>query len=138
MRRQKGKPNKLTRPEEYRAALAASWRASGKYFLMRVMVNTWPSARLGLISSRKAAPRAVDRNRCKRLAREAFRAAQSRLPTLDIVLQQQNDLRNAANAPIRKDLERLLREAAVRFGGEGSGTAKAPDVTVKNNVSFPI
>lgn len=130
-----GKPNKLSRPEEYRAALAAPCRLSGKNFLVRALPNSWPTARLGLIASRKAAPRAVDRNRGKRLAREAFRAARAQLPPVDIVFQQKHDLRKAGNPDVRRELDRLLRDVAARFcnngvnGGSGAGTvvvASAP------------
>lgn len=43
-------------------------------------------ARLGMIAARKAIPRAVDRNRCKRLVREVFRATQPMLAALDVVV----------------------------------------------------
>lgn len=43
--------------------------------------------RLGMVAGRKALRRAVDRNRSKRLLREAFRAAHKALPALDIVVQ---------------------------------------------------
>jgi ribonuclease P protein component len=62
----------------------------------------------------------VDRNRCKRLAREAFRAARARLPTADIVFQQKNDLRKHANATIRKELDQLLQDVMSRFGNPAS------------------
>lgn len=42
--------------------------------------------RLGLAISAKAVPRAVDRNRIKRLARESFRNARARLAAFDIVI----------------------------------------------------
>lgn len=115
-----GKPNKLSRPEEYRAVVAAPCRLAGKNFVVRALVNTWPNARLGLIASRKAAPRAVDRNRCKRLAREAFRAAKAQLPTVDIVFQLKTDLRQYRNPSIRRELDSLLRGIAARFHDAGS------------------
>ena len=115
-----GKPNKLSRPEEYRAVFAAPCRLSGKNFVVRALVNTWPTARLGLIASRKAAPRAVDRNRCKRLAREAFRAARAQLPAVDIIFQQENDLRKYGNRVIRRELDSLLRKVVARFHDAGS------------------
>lgn len=123
-----GKPDKLSRPEEYRAAVAAPCRLSGKNFLVRALPNAWPTARLGLIASRKAAPRAVDRNRGKRLAREAFRAARALLPPVDIVFQQKHDLRKVSNPEVRRELDRLMRDVAARFcnngvnGGSGAGT----------------
>lgn len=90
---------------------------------MRALQNTWPSARLGLIASRKAAPRAVDRNRCKRLAREAFRAAKVRLPSVDVVFQLKNDLRKFDNLTIRRELDRLLRDVAACFGGSSKAAS---------------
>ena len=101
---------------EFRSALAAQCRLSGKNFFLRAGSNALPGARLGLIASRKAARRAVDRNRGKRMAREAFRAARAWLPAVDVVLQLKNDLRKSGNSDLRKELDRLLREVAARFG----------------------
>jgi ribonuclease P protein component len=71
---------------------------------------------LGLIASRKAARRAVDRNRAKRLARAVFREARAALPPVDFVLQLRNNLRQTGNPEIREELARLLRDGAARFG----------------------
>jgi ribonuclease P protein component len=115
-----GKPGKLVLPEEFKAVLGAEYRRTGKNFLVRALPNTRSAARLGLIASRKASPRAVDRNRGKRLARESFRALQSQLPAMDIVLQQKNDLRKCSNPVIRRELDRLLLEMAAHFGRAAS------------------
>lgn len=109
-------PLKLTRATEYRSALAAECRLASKNFLLRARENDLPSARLGMIASRKAARRAVDRNRGKRIAREAFRVARIGLPAVDVVLQLKNDLRKFGNPDLRKELDRLLREVTARFG----------------------
>jgi ribonuclease P protein component len=69
---------------------------------------------LGLIASRKSAKRAVDRNRAKRLAREAFRASRPDLPAWDVVVQLRNDLRNSHNADIRAELHRLFGDVRRR------------------------
>jgi len=115
-RGKRGKPNKVTRAEEYRAILVgARCRLSGGVSLVRVLPNNRSLARLGLIVSRKVAPRAVDRNRYKRLVREAFHAARSQMPLVDIVFQQKNDLRKQNNREIRKELDRLLGESVERF-----------------------
>lgn len=109
-------PRKLTRAAEYRVVMTAECRLSGSSFQLRASSNQLPQARLGLVASRKAARRAVDRNRGKRLAREAFRALAVHLPAVDFVVQLKNDLRRAGNDALRKELNRLLRESARRFG----------------------
>jgi ribonuclease P protein component len=124
-------PLKLTHAEEYRAVLAGECRLSGKCFLLRAEVNALTGARLGLIASRKAARRAVDRNRAKRLAREAFRAVRCGLPAVDMVLQVKNDLRTTGNANIRKELNRLIRDAAARFGADANRVAVDGGVSVR-------
>lgn len=106
---------KLTRAAEFRRVLAAPLRLSKRSFLLRAESNALAAARLGLIVSRKAARRAVDRNRAKRLAREAFRAARVSMPAVDVVLQLKNDMRDRGNASVRAELDALLRDLTMRF-----------------------
>ena len=108
--------SKLTRGIEFRSALTARCRLTGAHFLVRAQSNGLAGARLGLIASRKAARRAVDRNRAKRLARAVFRTLRPGLPAVDIVVQLKDDLRQAGNPEVREELYRLLSTAAGRFG----------------------
>ena len=48
--------------------------------------NQFGAARLGLVVPKRALPRAVDRNRAKRVLRESFRKARAGLPPCDIVV----------------------------------------------------
>ena len=118
--------DKLTQASEFRAALVAACRLSGKGFLLRAGLNGLPRSRLGLIASRKAARRAVDRNRAKRLARVAFNAARPQLPCVDVLLQLKNDLRQTGNPQIRKELDKLLCDMAARFGAPPAPSTLAP------------
>lgn len=59
--------------------------------LHSVPSNSGP--RLGVIAGRQAWPRAVDRNRFRRLAREAFRLLQHRLQQRDYIIRARNPQR---------------------------------------------
>ncbi len=57
-----------------------------RHFSVFVRANTLPRSRIGVIVSTKTAPRAVDRNRIKRLVREAFRQEPERFMGNDLVV----------------------------------------------------
>jgi len=60
-------------------------RSSDRFFTLLARPSGAPVARLGLTISRRAARRAVDRNKLKRLARESFRLRRE-LPPWDFVV----------------------------------------------------
>jgi ribonuclease P protein component len=66
--------------------------------------NTAGVGRLGLIVSKRVFPRAVDRNRAKRLLREWFRCHQIRLGSRDILI------RLTAKNVALAELERCLAD----------------------------
>jgi ribonuclease P protein component len=57
------------------------------HILVRFLSSDKGVPRLGIIVGRKALKRAVDRNRAKRMCREAFRQKSRALPPVDIVVQ---------------------------------------------------
>lgn len=81
-------------------------------FRLIVRRNEAPEARLGLIIAKRVLPRAVDRNRVKRLLRECFRRRAAELPKVDIVVQAL-DRQVLAQLPQAFDeaLDRVAREA---------------------------
>lgn len=73
--------------------------------------------RLGLAIARKTLPRAVDRNRVKRLVRDDFRHNQGRLPAADLVIYGQAGLDKADAAQIRKTLAEFWLKVIDRCAG---------------------
>ena len=65
-------------------------------------------ARLGIIAGRKSLPRAVDRNRCKRLVREVFRATLPMLAALDVVVLCRGAIARRERAAGREELAALF------------------------------
>jgi len=71
-----------------------------------------PAPRLGLIVGKRFLPRAVDRNRAKRVIRESFRQAPN-LPAMDIVVRVAEP-----GASVSADTADRLFEALVRIVGD--------------------
>lgn len=59
---------------------------TGEYFKIFFMCNSWGNARLGIIAGKKILPRAVDRNRAKRIIRETFRQHDINIRKLDVIV----------------------------------------------------
>ena len=73
-----------------------------------MQLHSMPSSdgpRLGVIAGRHAWPRAVDRNRFRRLARESFRLLQHRLQPRDYIIRARNPQRGE---PSRAEIQKLL------------------------------
>jgi len=99
------------------AVLAAGATGVRRHFALFAQPNGLSQARLGIIASKKAAPRAVDRNRARRLVREAFRMARHRFGGVDVVVQVRRCPPRAASAAARAELARLLTGLATRAPG---------------------
>jgi ribonuclease P protein component len=104
---------KLRRREEFEAVLAARSPALvSPCFVVRALVRQSGPARLGIIVSRKALARAVERNRVKRLVRETFRACGHELPPTDVVVLVRSACRRTSAASARASLATLLGQLA--------------------------
>lgn len=98
---------RLTRGADFRAVFAQATRHADRYFTILVGHGSGQTARLGLAVSRKAAPRAVDRNRLKRLIRERFRQNLAELPAVDAVVMVRPIACHTDNATLALALDRL-------------------------------
>lgn len=107
---------RLTRSAEFSRVFAEPRRSSDRFFTVLARDNGGSGARLGLAISRRAAKLAVDRNRLKRLAREAFRA-RTDLPSLDFVVMASPRAPKAPSSELRASLDKhftRLRESKAR------------------------
>lgn len=78
------KQMRLLRESEFKRVFEARNSASDAWIVLYGMASELEHPRLGLTVSRRVGP-AVERNRWKRLLREAFRQTQGDLPPLDLV-----------------------------------------------------
>lgn len=70
------------------------------------------NAKLGLAIAKKRARRAVDRNRIKRIAREAFRCRRAALLGYHLVVMNRDQAAHADADQLRRSLEKLLDKIA--------------------------
>jgi len=112
---------RLHTPAEFGRVFAEPARSSDRFFTVLARSTGRPAARLGLTVARRAAKRAVDRNKLKRLARESFRH-QTALPPWDFVVLARAGAdraeRRALRASLDKHFEQLTKAAAAKLQHE--------------------
>lgn len=81
-----GADQRLREAGAFNVVFAARRVLRGRLFAIHYRPNGGDSARLGLVIAKKLSRRAVWRNAIKRVGREAFRLARSRLPAVDVLL----------------------------------------------------
>jgi ribonuclease P protein component len=82
--------------------------------MLFVRPNDGSHARLGIITSKRVARRAVDRNRARRLVREAFRQMRHRLDGIDLVVQLRRCPAGGLDAAAGAEIAKLLEELAAK------------------------
>ena len=105
---------RLRRPREFEAVLSGGVRLHEKLLTLAMRDNALPGARIGFAISARAVPRAVDRNRIKRQARDSFRRNRGTLPARDLVVLARSGAAAAAKAELRETLERLWQKLRAR------------------------
>jgi ribonuclease P protein component len=108
--------NHLRASDEFRRVYATGRRYDGRLMTAFVHPNDLQHHRLGVTASRKATGNAVERNRAKRLLREAFRLSKAELDGLklkyDWVLNARRSLLSVKVAAPLEEFQRIVQRAA--------------------------
>jgi len=88
----------------------ALYKVSCQQILLLANDSDTPYPRLGLVIAKKNIPKAVDRNRVKRIFRESFRHNQHLLPKLDIVILARSGLGALDNKIVQNKIDNLWKD----------------------------
>jgi ribonuclease P protein component len=106
-------PNaRLRNSADFRAVYSKGSRFEGRLVSVFILPNGLNQHRLGITASRKMSRRAVDRNRAKRLIREAFRLSEAGLNALK---HRYDWVFNARRPIIEKKVDEVIKELQIVF-----------------------
>jgi ribonuclease P protein component len=118
---------RLTKASEFQNVFAQATKSSDAYFTVLARGNALDNPRLGLAVSKRYLKRAIDRNRIKRLTREAFRQRQHDLGGFDFVVMAKTAVIQANNETLQRSLRhhwsRLLKQCEPSWLPSSSSTA---------------
>lgn len=115
---------RLRRRREFLSVQRGGHRVPTAHFIVYGRPNGGRPARLGITVSKKVG-KAHERNRVKRLVREAFRRHRAEIPSgLDIVLVARNDRPPERYAEVVEELVTAARRLQTRIGSGRRGTRR--------------
>ncbi len=101
---------RLTKTDEFSSVFGFRKAIRGTWLMLHYQPRAegHTDARLGLVVGKKLLKRAVDRNRLKRIVREAFRLRRSALPACDLIVRLAVKPRPFDGKSIAEDFAALL------------------------------
>ena len=117
---------RIVKTDDYSSVFNFRHRISGKFLVIHYQYNVLPWARLGIVTTKKITPLAVDRNYMKRVIREFFRKDRygAGLANIDLIVRTQKTFNHADFLTIKKEFEELLLQLSRRTGTKATNELK--------------
>ncbi len=105
---------RLVTPSQFSRVFDHPVKAVSDHITILAKFNDLDNPRIGLTIAKKKEKTAVGRNRIKRIIRDSFRLNQHNLPNIDIVVIARNQIGEADNKNLHKQLNKLWKKIALR------------------------
>ncbi|MDA9611652.1 ribonuclease P protein component [OM182 bacterium] len=86
------------------------FKVSNRHFLFLAKINKSDKPRLGIVVSKKNVRLAVQRNKIKRIVRQAFRAKSKYLTNIDIIVLARKDAVKISKFLLNQSIENLMAD----------------------------
>lgn len=101
---------RLLSPTEFQFVFAQAQKFANRHWTFIVRANELSYPRLGLAIAKKQLPRAVWRNRVKRIARETFRQHKNQLCGYDMVVLGRRGMQDVDSLTLAKSFKHLINK----------------------------
>ena len=122
------KAERLRKPAEFRRVYTRGKRFDGRFMTVFILPLQNETQKLGITASKKISTKAHDRNRCKRLLREAFRLSRAELNELntkfDWVLNARRSLLQVKLIKPLKEFREIIAKVKIFESQKGENTFK--------------
>ncbi|GHB71620.1 ribonuclease P protein component [Psychrosphaera saromensis] len=105
---------RLVTPSQFSRVFDHPVKAVSDHITILAKFNDLENPRIGLTIAKKKEKTAVGRNRIKRIIRDSFRLNQHNLPNIDIVVIARNQIGEADNKHLHKQLNKLWKKITLR------------------------
>lgn len=105
---------RIRKRKEFENVFEKGFYSADRFLTLKAVENKMPFSRFGFVVSKKISKKAVERNRAKRLMREAIRLTEEKIkPGFDIIFISRIGIINKSLEEIKESVEKLLKRSGL-------------------------